>query len=40
MTIDQAIQHPVFNDIRMEYDFKFEPEMSLDLSLSSEMTME
>jgi hypothetical protein len=40
MTIDEALQHPIFDNLRNPEDFEFTEGENLDLFLPSELSME
>ena len=40
MTIDEAVQHKIFDDVRNLEDFHFPEGQEFDISLPSEMPME
>ena len=40
MNIDEALNHPLFDEIRDEKDYDFKEEDDLDLFLPSDMPME
>ena len=40
MTIDEALKHPLFDEIRDEKDYDFPEQSNVDISLPSDMTLD